>query len=422
MSTTANISGAVSVSPGKASINALANWFIAIAVFLGGFVMFEPAPYELLLSAMLGMWLLFGMRIPREILPLLLLLTVFNVGGVISSFQGPDWNDGLIYVAVSFFLALTSVFFAILIMEDMGRLRLIYRAYVLSALITALLGIAGYMGLAPGLEVFTLYSRAKGAFQDPNVFGPFLIVPILYLIYGIVNRSASLMLIRIGILAILLVALMLSFSRAALGLAFISVVLFYTLLIINEQTAKTRLKYIVIAIIGSLAGIVLITGLFQLEAVSNLLDQRLKLVQDYDGGRGGRFARHVQGYLFALETPLGVGPLQFGPIFGADTHNNFLKALMDYGWIGFFSWVTLLVVTVAAGFKLLFRQRPWLPYFQIAYITFVGHHLIGNVIDTDHWRHFYLLMGIIWGCIGLEYRWQRGNGVAYIQGVSHRDE
>lgn len=422
MSTTANISGAVSVSPGKASINALANWFIAIAVFLGGFVMFEPAPYELLLSAMLGMWLLFGMRIPREILPLLLLLTVFNVGGVISSFQGPDWNDGLIYVAVSFFLALTSVFFAILIMEDMGRLRLIYRAYVLSALITALLGIAGYMGLAPGLEVFTLYSRAKGAFQDPNVFGPFLIVPILYLIYGIVNRSASLMLIRIGILAILLVALMLSFSRAALGLVFISVVLFYTLLIINEQTAKTRLKYIVIAIIGSLAGIVLITGLFQLEAVSNLLDQRLKLVQDYDGGRGGRFARHVQGYLFALETPLGVGPLQFGPIFGADTHNNFLKALMDYGWIGFFSWVTLLVVTVAAGFKLLFRQRPWLPYFQIAYITFVGHHLIGNVIDTDHWRHFYLLMGIIWGCIGLEYRWQRGNGVAYIQGVSHRDE
>ena len=217
--------------------------------------------------------------------------------------------------------------------------------------------------------------------------------------------------IRIGILAILLIALILSFSRAAWGLAFLSAVMFYALLIINEQKAKTRLKYIVIAIIGSLAGIVLITGLFQLEAVSNLLDQRLKLVQDYDGGRGGRFARHVQGYLFALETPLGVGPLQFGPIFGADTHNNFLKALMDYGWIGFFSWVALLLVTVIAGFKLLFRPRPWLPYFQIAYITFVGHHLIGNVIDTDHWRHFYLLMGIIWGCIGLEYRWGRGNGL-----------
>lgn len=407
MSTTDNIFGAVPVATGRASIKALADWCIAIAVFSGGFVMFEPAPYELILSAMLGMWLLFGMRIPREVLPLLLLLTVFNIGGIISSFQGADWNGGLIYVAVSFFLALTSVFFAILIMEDMGRLRLIYRAYVISALVTALLGIAGYLGLAPGLEIFTLYSRAKGAFQDPNVFGPFLTVPILYLIYGIVNRSPSLLPVRAGILAILLIALMLSFSRAAWGLAFLSAILFYALLIINEQQAKTRLKYVVIAIIGVSAGIVLITGLFQLEAVSILLDQRLKLVQDYDTGRGGRFARHLQGYLFAIETPLGVGPLQFGPIFGADTHNNFLKALMDYGWVGFFSWITLLMVTLAAGFKLLFRQRPWLPYFQIAYVTFIGHHIIGNVIDTDHWRHFYLLMGIIWGCIGLEYRWQR---------------
>jgi hypothetical protein len=30
------------------------------------------------------------------------------------------------------------------------------------------------------------------------------------------------------------------------------------------------------------------------------------------------------------------------------------------------------------------------------------------VIDTDHWRHFYLLLGLIWGGMGLEYRHQRG--------------
>jgi hypothetical protein len=32
--------------------------------------------------------------------------------------------------------------------------------------------------------------------------------------------------------------------------------------------------------------------------------------------------------------------------------------------------------------------------------------IIGNVIDTDHWRHFYLLMGMVWGCYALEMRWQ----------------
>jgi hypothetical protein len=29
------------------------------------------------------------------------------------------------------------------------------------------------------------------------------------------------------------------------------------------------------------------------------------------------------------------------------------------------------------------------------------------VIDIDHWRHFYLLIGIIWGCAGLEHRYQQ---------------
>ena len=32
---------------------------------------------------------------------------------------------------------------------------------------------------------------------------------------------------------------------------------------------------------------------------------------------------------------------------------------------------------------------------------------LGTVIDTDHWRHFYLLLGLIWGAIALEYRHQR---------------
>jgi hypothetical protein len=32
-----------------------------------------------------------------------------------------------------------------------------------------------------------------------------------------------------------------------------------------------------------------------------------------------------------------------------------------------------------------------------AYAAFVGEVLEGFVIDTDHWRHFFLLVGAIWG-------------------------
>jgi len=145
----------------------------------------------------------------------------------------------------------------------------------------------------------------------------------------------------------------------------------------------------------------------QFDAVSSLFSERAKAVQDYDGGRIGRFARHLMGYELALTKPLGVAPLEFGFIFGEDTHNNFVKALMDYGWIGFVSWVTIMLWTLIGGFKLLFRQRPWLPYYQIAYVVVLGHHIIGNVIDTDHWRHFYLLTGIVWGGFALEAKWLR---------------
>ncbi len=387
-------------------VRMLANGTIAFAVFLGGFVIFEPAPYELLLSALLAVWFICGMRIPVEVIPLLFLFTLFNFGGIISSFMIEDYARGLIYVAVSYFLALSTVFFAILIRNDMGRLRLIFRAYVVSAVITSMLGIIGYFGVG-GFGMFTRYSRAMGAFQDPNVFAPFLVAPILYLIYGIVNRSPTLLPIRAGALMILLLGLFLAFSRAAWGLAVITAVLFYFLLVINEQSAKIRLKYIILAGVGLGAIVLLLLVALQFEAVSSLFSVRAKAVQEYDGGRIGRFARHLLGYELALTKPFGIGPLEFGFIFGEDTHNNFVKALMDYGWLGFVCWMIINIWTMVGGFKLLFRQRPWQPYLQIAYVVFIGHFVIGNVIDTDHWRHFYLLLGIVWGCMALEAQWQR---------------
>ncbi len=385
----------------------LSNGAIAFATFLGGFVIFEPAPYELMLCLMLAVWAIFGMRVPRTILPLLVLMTVFCAGGIISSWQIPEWDRGFMYVAVSYFLALSSVFFAILIREDMGRLRLIFRAYVVAATISSALGIIGYFGV-PGFEMFTRYSRAMGAFQDPNVYGPFLAMPILYLIYGIVNRSKALLPLRVAMLLILLLGLFLAFSRAAWGLAVVTAAVFYLLLIVNEQRAKIRLKYIVLAVLGATSIILMLGAALQVPAVSDLFEQRTKLVQEYDGSRQGRFARHREGFILATEKPFGIGPLSFGFIFTEDTHNMYLKALMDYGWTGFVAWMAMVLWTLIGGFKMLFRQRPWLPYFQIAYVVFLGHLLVGIVIDTDKWRHFYLAIGIVWGCMALERQWQTG--------------
>ncbi len=59
-------------------------------------------------------------------------------------------------------------------------------------------------------------------------------------------------------------------------------------------------------------------------------------------------------------------------MFGEDTHNVWLKAVLDYGWIGFIAFLALTFLTLGIGFKLLFRNRPWQPYLLVAYATYLG--------------------------------------------------
>src|SRR5690606_29524859 len=112
----------------------------------------------------------------------------------------------------------------------------------------------------------------------------------------------------------------------------------------------------------------------------------------------------------ALEQPLGIGPMVFSTIYPEGEHNIWLKALTTHGWFGFVVYAILMGATIWGGFKLLLRNRPWQPFLMICWVSFVGHNIIGNVIDTDHWRHFFMLLGLIWGCMALEYKhWRNGH-------------
>ena len=81
--------------------------------------------------------------------------------------------------------------------------------------------------------------------------------------------------------------------------------------------------------------------------------------------------------------------------------------LLDYGWIGFFAFLSLVIWTLAIGFRCCCATGPGSPTSFAPTPFFVGHILMATFIDIDHWRHFYILLGIIWGCVGLEQRYQR---------------
>ncbi|TCU23040.1 O-antigen ligase [Rhizobium azibense] len=393
--------------PQRAALRLIGSAMVAFGVFLAGFVINEPAPYELWMAGLVGIWFILGLRISRFTAMLLTLLVTFNVGGMLSLTQMKDLTGGPMYVAVSTFLALTSVFYAAIIEDSAKRLPLIFNAWVFAAVITSLLGILGYFHAFPGAEVFTLYDRAKGAFQDPNVFGPFLVVPSLYLIHGILTRDLKTSPVRAAALLIVALGVFLSFSRAAWGLFLLGVVLLIFLMLLKERSGAFRLRILILSLLAIVLMVAALLIALQLPQVADLFSTRAQLVQEYDGEYLGRFDRHRIGFQMMMERPLGLGPMVFGTIFPEDEHNIWLKTLTTYGWLGFVSYVSLLVWTLYLGFKNLLRNRPWQPYLMIAWICVIGHAVIGNVIDIDHWRHVYLLFGIVWGCAALEHRYRQ---------------
>ena len=114
-------------------------------------------------------------------------------------------------------------------------------------------------------------------------------------------------------------------------------------------------------------------------------------------GRSGRFGRPILGAQMALALPFGIGPLQFHTYFPEDTHNSYLNAFMSGGWISGVCYPALVFVTAIIGFRYVYKRVPWQRDYLAIFSAFLG--IVGEsfIIDTDHWRHFWLMLGTMWG-------------------------
>jgi hypothetical protein len=378
----------------------IASALLWLAIFLGGFVVFEPAPYEIFLALLIPAWLISGTPIPRPAGPLFVLMLLFLAGGLLASTQAKDFSTQPVYYAVSAFLVFSSCFFACLVAEDAKRLDTIVSGWIAAALMTTALGVVGYFGLTG--DLFVKFGRATGGFQDPNVFGPFLIFPFVVLVRRALTRPFSEAL-RSGLLALVIfIGIFLSFSRAAWALTVVATVLTGLLLFVTERSTKARVRFIALGAVGVVLLGLLLGAALSIPAVSDLFKERAQLEQSYDSGHLGRFERHAIGFNLMLDHPLGIGAIEFGRTFGEDEHDIWLKSLTTYGWLGFTAYFSLVIWTLVAAFPVMFRTGPLQNITQIAYIVFLGHILMATVIDIDHWRHVYLLFGILWGAIAAD--------------------
>jgi hypothetical protein len=264
-------------------------------------------------------WMLIGLAIPRVVAPLVVLMVLFLVGGVMAMTQARDFDTQPVYFAVTAFLALSSVFVAALVAEDRRRLDTIVSAWIAAALGTSLLGILGYFGLTG--ELFTKFGRATGGFQDPNVFGPFLIFPFIVLVRRALTRPLKQALAAALPALVIFSGIFLSFSRATWGLTVVATLLTGLLLLVTERSAKARMRVVALGAAGTVAVMMLIGVALTIPTISSLYADRAQLEQDYDSGHMGRFQRHAIGFNMMLERPLGIGAIEFGRTFGEDEHD-----------------------------------------------------------------------------------------------------
>jgi hypothetical protein len=137
--------------------------------------------------------------------------------------------------------------------------------------------------------------------------------------------------------------------------------------------------------------------LLSFDQVAEMFRQRASFDQSYDEGRFGRFGRHLLGAQMALDLPFGIGPLQFHHYFPEDTHNSYLNAFMSGGWISGIAYPALVFLTVILGFRHIFVSVPWQRAYLAIFAAFLGTVGESFVIDSDHWRHFWMMLGAMWG-------------------------
>jgi hypothetical protein len=372
-------------------------WVVAA---ISGFVLIEPAPYEFMIMLAALIFVATGVKLRAGHVPLVLMLIFYNVGFATSLVPVIELPDTAKWTAVSCFLSLTTLFFALAFAEDTERRTEIYlQGYLLAAVMTSLIGVAAYFRALPNAEMFIRALRAASTFKDPNVFGPFLVLPGLIAMQRMMFGRPRSVIFNGVILLIIAAGLFFSFSRGAWGHFAASAAMMMFMLYVTAPSGNQRLRIIVFAVAGVAAIALLILALLSISGVGALFKERASLVQNYDAGHLGRFGRHVLGALLALDHPMGIGPLQFSKYFPEDPHNSFLDSFMAGGWLGGVAFIALVVVTVAIGLRHVFVRTPWQPTYCAVYAAFLGEVGESYIIDVQHWRHYYLIMGMVWGLV-----------------------
>ena len=361
-------------------------------------VFVEPAPYELVFIIALVLFLPYGMSASRALVPLVAFLLLYNLGGILSVLPRMDEQDAAKFTTVSCYMAVTALFFAgACAKAPLNIVAVIRHAYIWAAVIASVVAIGGYFDVAGTAETLSPMGRAQGFFKDPNVFSTYLILPAVFLVHSLVSGQQRWQPLALVALIIIMAGNFLAFSRGAWLAMALSIFVAMGLTFVISTSVALRGRIVLFAFAGSIALVGLVVFALSFHEVSTMFTERAKLVQAYDTGEMGRFARQLNSIPVIISAPNGVGMWTFVELFGEDPHNVYVNAFVSYGWLGGISYLLLTIATLSAGWRTIMTRSPWQHLAIVVFACLFVAMLQGMQIDTDHWRHFYLELGMMWG-------------------------
>lgn len=379
----------------------LALAFVAVTIASSGVVFSEPAPVDVLTVGLMLLLPTIGLiAVNPALIAYASLWAVAGAAAVLAATLSLDMRGTLIHVAVTLYLYAASALFAAFVARNPGRhTALILKAWTLAAFVAAATALIGYFDLVPGAyDLFTKFERASGTFKDPNVLGPFLVAPLLYMVHVALLRPWHRMLGPLAVAALLTFTVLVTFSRGAWINAAVAILAYGYLSLLTSRRASLRLKLIALMAAGAIFAAGLVAFAITSDYISGIFLERSSLTMSYDTGSEGRFGGQAKAAGLIAENPLGIGAQEFTTRHHSEeVHNVYLSVVLNGGWIGGGVYWILVALTLVLGMRHALKSTPTRPLFLVVFAAFLATALEGLIVDTDHWRHFYLLMAVVWG-------------------------
>ena len=366
----------------------------------------EPSISDLLIVGLFVISFALGLRFPGAIGSAALLMGFVLLGATIASGMAPDPNLSVrplltrAYLIVAWWLLIA----ALIVDNPRDNARVIFNAYVAAAVLAALLGTLVSFELIQDFGQLTIHGRVRALFKDPNVYGPFLVPALIYCIYRLQQVRGLSGIFYLAALGLLVLGLILGFSRGSWLNCVVSIGVFVAFRYRSNRSLTNRVRIAGLVLALGAVGAVAVGTALSVNDIGETLSARATVIQEYDvntelGGNKSRFQAQAETFALAMKHPLGIGAGQSESeqYQGMAPHNLFLHVLVESGWIGGLAFYIFIGLTFFRCSRFILRPSPTRGYCQVALASLSGILVQSAFIDSTHWRHFYLLLGMVWG-------------------------